>query len=56
MKPQTDLLDQIEEIKARLINIETILIESEKPRKEDLKAVKQALQEYRKGKTVPFNF
>ncbi|MCX6819637.1 MAG: hypothetical protein NT129_06605 [Candidatus Aenigmarchaeota archaeon] len=56
MKPKTDLLNQIEEIKARLINIETDLIESEKPRKEDIKAIKRALLEYKKGKTVPFKF
>lgn len=52
MKPQVNLLNEIEEIKARLISIETILIESEKPSKEDIKAVKEALAEYRKGKTV----
>lgn len=41
---------EIEEIKSRLINIEILFIESEKPKKEDVKAVEEALEEYRKGK------
>jgi hypothetical protein len=55
LRPQK-LLKEIEEIKAKLIFIELRLIESEKPRKEDVEAVKQALKEYKSGKTIPFNF
>jgi len=50
------VVKEIEEIKSRLINIEIRFIESEKPKKGDVKAVKEALGEYRKGKTVPYNF
>lgn len=50
------LLSEIEEIKARLIFIELRLIESEKPTKEDVKAVKLALKEYKNQKTIAFNF
>jgi hypothetical protein len=50
------LLKEIEEIKARLIFIELRLIKSEKPSSEDIAAVKQALKEYKSGKTIPFNF
>lgn len=51
-----NVVKEIEEIKSRLINIEIRLIESENPEKEDVKAVKEALEEYRKGKTTPYNF
>ena len=57
MELQTQrLLKEIEEIKARLIFIELRLIESEEPNKEDIKAVRQALKEYKAGKTTPFSF
>jgi hypothetical protein len=55
LQPQK-LLKEIEEIKARLIFIELRLIGSEKPSKEDIEAVKQALKEYKSGKTISFNF
>lgn len=51
-----NVVKEIEEIKSRLINIEVRFIESEKASKEDVKAVKEALEEYRKGKTIPYNF
>lgn len=57
MRPQLqNVVKEIEEIKSRLINIEVFFIESEKPEKEDVKAVKEALEEYKKGKTIPYNF
>ena len=57
MKTQTEkLLKEIEEIKARLIFIELRFIESERARKDDVKAVKQALKEYKAGKTTPLDF
>ncbi len=49
------IVNEIEEIKARLISIETDLIESEPAEREDIEAVKEALDEYSKGKTTPFN-
>lgn len=55
MKLQSELLNEIEEIKVRLITIETTLIKSERPTKEDVKAVKEALAEYRKGKTIQYH-
>lgn len=51
-----NVVKEIEEIKSRLINIEIRFIESENPEKEDAKAVKEALEEYRKSKTIPHNF
>lgn len=51
-----NVVKEIEEIKSKLINIEIRFIESEKPEKEDIKAVKEAFEEYRKGKTVSHNF
>lgn len=49
-----NVVKEIEEIKSRLINIEIRFIESERPEKEDVKAVKEALEEYRKGKTISY--
>lgn len=49
-----NVVKEIEEIKARLITIETIFIKSEKPEREDVKAVKEALEEYKKGKTTSY--
>ncbi len=45
------LIDEIEEIKARLFMLEVKLIEMENPEKEDIEAVAQALKEFREGKT-----
>jgi len=47
------LLNELEEIKARLINLELLLIKSEKASKRDIKRVKMALKEYKEGKTIP---
>jgi len=47
------LLDELEEIKTRLINLELLLIKSEKASKKDIKRVKMALKEYKEGKTIP---
>ena len=49
-----NIVNEIEEIKARLISIEMTFIESEEANKEDIQAVKEALKEYKKGKTIPF--
>lgn len=56
MTQTQNVLSQIEEIKARLISIETIFIKSERATKEDRKAVKEAMEEYKKGKTVSYKF
>ena len=50
------IINVIEEIKTKLTTIETIFIENKKASKEDIKAVKEALQEYKKGKTTPLKF
>lgn len=47
------MVDEIEAIKVRLISLETMLIETEEASKEDVNAVKEALDEYKKGKTKP---
>lgn len=47
------MVDEIEAIKIRLISLETMLIETEEASKEDVNAVKEALDEYKKGKTKP---
>ncbi len=49
------LIDEIEEIKARLFMLEVKLIEMENPEKEDVEAVAQALKEFREGKTFTFD-
>lgn len=53
MQAQT-IIDEIEEIKARLNSIESVLIASEEADNEDKEAVKESLEEYRKGKTIKF--
>ena len=45
-----NILREIEDIKSRLISIEMRIIKSEKASKEDKKAVRVALREYKKGK------
>ncbi|HLD39034.1 MAG TPA: hypothetical protein VJB05_01835 [archaeon] len=52
MKQQMNLLDEIEDIKARLTAIETTLIETEEPEKGDMEAIKEALAEHKKSKTI----
>jgi hypothetical protein len=49
------LLNELEEIKTRLINLELLLIKSEKASKRDIKRVKIALKEYKEGKTIPLS-
>jgi hypothetical protein len=49
------LLNELEEIKTRLINLELLLIKSEKASKRDIKRVKMALKEYKEGKTIPLS-
>lgn len=51
-----NIVNQIEEIKARLISIEMFFIGSEKATKKDVKAVKEALAEHKKGRTISYNF
>lgn len=56
MKVETkQLVDEIEEIKARLISVETRLLESEEASPEDKEAVEEALKEYRQKKTISFD-
>ena len=49
------LIDEIEEIKARIFILEARLIEQETPEKEDIEAVNQALKEFHEGKTSSFD-
>ncbi|MBI4170333.1 MAG: hypothetical protein HY514_01465 [Candidatus Aenigmarchaeota archaeon] len=49
------LLKEIEDIKTKLISIEVRILKSEKATKEDKKAVKEALDEYRKRQTIRFS-
>ena len=46
------MINEIEEIKDRLISMETALIESEEAETEDIEAIKVALKEYKEGKTI----
>ncbi len=50
------LVDEIEEIKTRLVTVEMTLLESEEASKEDKEALKEALKEYRKGRTITLSF
>jgi hypothetical protein len=52
-KTTQKLIEQLEDIKIRLIALETSLLKHEKASKEDIKRAKEALKEYRKGKTIP---
>ena len=47
-----NLLKEIEEIKSRLIAIETRILKTEKATKEDKKAIREALKDYKKSKTT----
>ena len=47
-----NLLREIEDIKTRLISIETRILKTEKASKEDKKAIREALKDYKKGKTT----
>ena len=48
------LLNEIEDIKTRLIAIEMRIIKTEKASKEDKKAIREAMKDYKKGKTTRF--
>jgi hypothetical protein len=48
-------LNELGEIKTRLINLELLLIKSEKASKRDIRRVKMALNEYKEGKTIPLS-
>lgn len=55
MQLQTQkILNEVEEIKVRVISLELSLMREEKPTKKDMKAVKSALKEYKEVKTIPF--
>jgi sialic acid synthase SpsE len=47
------LLNELKEIKAKLIAAELALLKSERATRKDIKRVKMALKEYKKGKTTP---
>lgn len=49
-----NLLNEIEDIKTRLIAIEMRILKTEKANKEDKKAIREALKDYKKGKTTRF--
>ena len=49
------LIDEIEEIEARLLMLEVKLIEMENPEKEDVEAIAEALKEFLEGKTFTFD-
>ena len=55
LKANKRLLSVLEEIKARLISIEVELLNSVKPTKMDIEAIKLALKEYKERKTIPLN-
>jgi len=48
------LLNEIEDIKTRLIAIEMRILKTEKASKEDKKAIREALKDYKNRKTVRF--
>jgi hypothetical protein len=47
------VLNGLEKVKTRLINLSLTLLKSEKATKKEIKRVKAALKEYKKGKTTP---
>ena len=54
MSVQSQLLDEIEDIKSRLIAMEIRILKTEKATAEDKKAIREALKDYRTGKTTRF--
>ena len=48
------LLNEIEDIKTRNIAIEMRILKTEKASKEDRKAIREAMKDYKKGKTIRF--
>lgn len=50
------ILNEIEEIKYRLISLEISIIESEKASKKDIEDTRLAMKEYKNKKVIPFNF
>lgn len=55
IKSSQKLLEELEEIKARIILMEISLLKLEKATREDMEAVRLALKEYKEGKTIPFS-
>lgn len=51
---QKQLLNEIENIKSRIISLEMSIIESEKADKDDIESVKNALKEHKNRKTIKF--
>jgi len=49
------LLNELEKIKARVINMRVNLLKSERSSKKEIKRVKIALKEYEEGKTILLN-
>jgi vancomycin permeability regulator SanA len=48
-------LNELKEIKAKLVAIELGLLKSERATRKDIKRVKAALKEYKEGKTILLN-
>ena len=48
------LVSEVEDIKMRLIALETAILGTEKASDDDMSSLKEALEEYRKRKTVRF--
>jgi hypothetical protein len=46
------VLNELEKIKTRLINLNLTLLKSEKATKKEIKRVKATLKEYKDGKTI----
>jgi len=49
------LLNELKEIKAKLIAVELALLKSERATRKDIKRIKAALKEYKDGKTISLN-
>jgi hypothetical protein len=50
-----NIVNQLEEIKTRLLSVEILFLESEQATREDKKAVKEALIQYKNRKTTSFD-
>ena len=48
-------LNELKEIKDKLVAIELGLLKSERATRKDIKRVKAALKEYKEGKTIPLS-
>ena len=47
------LLNELEKIKTRVINMRVNLLKYERSSKKEIKRVKMSLKEYKEGKTIP---